>query len=361
MKKKLSPPDSDYRGRFAPSPTGPLHFGSLVAAVGSYLDAKHHHGIWLVRMEDLDVPRCVPGAADDILRTLEAFGLHSDEPVICQSRRTAAYVEALQQLKDSGAIYPCCCTRKEIADSALHGIEGFVYPGTCRNGIRHPSPLSPLPQAGEGNQSARKLAWRVRTDTKLLPPCRGKAGMGVESQGLTLSTPSLPLPLQGGGKISQDGTVEFDDALQGRITHHLENEIGDFVVKRADGLFAYQLAVVVDDALQNITHVVRGADLLASTPRQIHLQRLLGLSTPHYMHLPVAVNAQGEKLSKQTLAPAITGDHAVETLIVALDFLRQQPPAELRDGSIEEVLGWAISNWQPDRLAGCREIWVQPG
>jgi glutamyl-Q tRNA(Asp) synthetase len=291
-----------YRGRFAPSPTGPLHFGSLVAAVGSYLDAKHHSGTWLVRMEDLDVPRCMPGAADDILRTLEAYGLHSDEPVIYQSQRTAAYDEALHQLQAVGAVYPCCCTRKEIADSALHGIDGLVYPGTCRNGI---------PAGREGR------AWRVRTDNE---------------------------------------PVGFNDELQGRIAQRLESEIGDFVVKRADGLFAYQLAVVVDDAFQNITHVVRGADLLHSTPRQIHLQRLLGLTTPHYLHLPIAVNAQGEKLSKQTLAPAITTDRIVATLISVLDFLRQQPPAELRQGGVEEVFGWAIENWQPERLKGCQQI-----
>lgn len=293
---------SGYRGRFAPSPTGPLHFGSLVAAVGSYLDAKKHNGTWLVRIEDLDTPRCVSGAADDILRTLDAFGLHSDEPVICQSRRTAAYEEALRQLKDSGAAYPCCCTRKEIADSALHGIEGPVYPGTCRHGI---------PPGREGR------AWRVRTDNE---------------------------------------PVEFDDELQGRIVQHIESEIGDFVVKRADGLFAYQLAVVVDDAFQNITHIVRGADLMHSTARQIHLQRLLGLPTPHYQHLPVAVNAAGEKLSKQTLAPAVTTDRIVATLISVLDFLRQQPPAELRKGSIEEVLQWAVENWQPKVLTGLTHI-----
>jgi glutamyl-Q tRNA(Asp) synthetase len=253
-------------------------------------------------MEDLDAPRCVAGAADDILRTLEAFGLHWDGEIVYQSQRTAAYDEALHSLQAIDAVYPCCCTRKEIADSALHGIDGPVYPGTCRHGI---------PKGREGR------AGRVRTDNE---------------------------------------PVGFDDALQGHIAQHLESEIGDFVVKRADGLYAYQLAVVIDDAFQHITHIVRGCDLLASTPRQIHLQRLLGLPTPAYLHLPVAVNEQGEKLSKQTLAPAISTDDVVATLISVLDFLRQQPPAELRQGSVEEALGWAVKNWQPERLKGCRQI-----
>jgi glutamyl-Q tRNA(Asp) synthetase len=328
---------TDYRGRFAPSPTGPLHFGSLVAAIGSYLDAKYHHGIWLVRMEDLDTPRCVPGAAEDILRTLEAFGLHSDEPVLYQSQRTAAYEGALHRLQAIGAVYPCCCTRKEIADSAMNGIEGPVYPGTCRHGI----------QAGREGR-----AWRVRTNCVLLPPCRGKAGMGVELCDNTTSTPSLTLPLQGGGDIVGDGIVQFNDALQGHITQHLESEIGDFVVKRADGLFAYQLAVVVDDAFQDITHIVRGADLLDSTPRQIYLQRLLGLTTPAYMHLPVAVNASGEKLSKQTLAAPVDESHPVRTLLRVLNFLQQHPPAELANYEAKAVLNWAIENWDATKMRG---------
>ncbi len=298
MRKNLSRPDSGYRGRFAPSPTGPLHFGSLVAAVSSYLDAKHHRGIWLVRMEDLDTPRCVSGAAVNILSTLDAFGLHSDEPVLYQSQRTTAYEEALHKLRADGMTYPCCCTRKEIADSALNGIDGPVYPGTCRNGI----------PAGR-----EKRAWRVRTN-------------------------SLP--------------VAFDDPLQGRITQHLEREIGDFVVKRADGLFAYQLAVVVDDAFQGITHIVRGADLLDSTPRQIYLQHLLGLHTPQYLHLPVAINALGEKLSKQTLAVPVDETHPASTLLSVLDFLQQQPPRELADCSARTILAWAIQHWHPERLVG---------
>lgn len=295
----------EYRGRFAPSPSGPLHFGSLVAALGSYLDAKHHHGIWLLRMEDLDTPRCVAGAADDILRTLDVYGLHWDEEVMFQSQRTAAYEHALQQLKDIGAAYPCCCSRKEITDSALHGIEGPVYPGTCRNGI-------------PAGREAR--AWRVHTN------------------------------------LPQYSPINFDDGLQAHISQHVESAIGDFVVKRADNLFAYQLAVVVDDAYQGITDVVRGADLLLSTPRQILLQQLLALPTPHYLHLPVIVNAQGEKLSKQTLAEPIRKDMVVATLFQALCHLQQYPHPQLAQASINELLESAIANWQPERLAGLQTV-----
>ncbi len=327
LRKKPSLPKAIYRGRFAPSPTGPLHFGSLVAAVDSYLDAKHHHGVWLVRMEDLDTPRCVPGAADDILRTLEAFGLHSDEPILYQSRRTSAYEGALSQLQASGAIYPCCCTRKEIADSALHGIEGLVYPGTCRNGI-------------PAGREAR--AWRVRTN--LAPTVRPKLVEGLKT---------------GFDGLSPNGSIEFTDTAQGHITQHLESEIGDFVVKRADGLFAYQLAVVVDDAFQGITHIVRGADLLASTARQIYLQRLLGLTTPAYMHLPVALNAKGEKLSKQTLASPVNASHPVATLLRVLDFLQQNPPSNLARSEAATVLDWAIQNWDATKLRGIQMLPAQ--
>jgi glutamyl-Q tRNA(Asp) synthetase len=294
-----------YRGRFAPSPTGPLHFGSLVAAIGSYLDAKHRQGKWLVRIEDLDTPRTVSGAASGILNTLEAYGLHWDENIIYQSERTAAYEEAFLRLKEAGALYPCACSRREIADSALQHGDELIYPGTCRNGL----PMG---------KSAR--AWRVRVD-------------------------NVP--------------VSFSDRLQGKITQDLAAETGDFVVLRADGLFAYQLAVVVDDAAQGITDVVRGADLLYSTPRQIYLQQLLGLTTPSYMHLPVAVNAQGEKLSKQTLAQPVTKHNAISTLFNALVFLRQVPPAELQHGTVEQILEWAIANWRPDSLLGRRELAIE--
>ncbi len=312
---------SSYRGRFAPSPTGPLHFGSLVAAVASFLDARHRGGAWLVRMEDLDGPRCVPGAAADILRTLECFGLQWDGAILYQSRRTEAYAEALHQLRERGAAYPCACTRREIADSALHGVDGLIYPGTCRNGI-------PSGHELPGQGAARTYAWRVRTDRAV------QAG-------------------------TEPGVVAFDDEVQGRIVQHLEREIGDFVVRRADGLYAYQLAVVVDDAFQGVTHVVRGADLLASTPRQIYLQRLLGLPTPHYMHVPVAVDERGEKLGKQTLAAPVERTRPQETLWRVLSFLRQSPPAELRAERVASMLNWAAAHWDSGTLRGLRSLPAQ--
>jgi glutamyl-Q tRNA(Asp) synthetase len=292
-----------YRGRFAPSPTGPLHFGSLVAAVGSYLEARTNGGEWLVRMEDIDTPRTVPGAADDILRTLEAFGMTWDGAVMVQNARNNAYHAALEQLRARDALYGCACTRREISDSALHGIDGIrgpVYPGTCRNGL-------------PAGRAAR--ATRVRT------------------QGEPLS---------------------FEDAIQGIITQDVEHAVGDFVVARADGLIAYQLAVVVDDAAQGVTDVVRGADLLDSTPRQILLQRLLGLPTPRYAHLPVAVNAQDEKLSKQTLSQAINREKPSPELLSALRFLGQEPPPELARESVIQIWTWAIAHWQRDRIPRLR-------
>lgn len=294
-----------YRGRFAPSPTGPLHFGSLVAAVGGYLRARSQGGEWWVRIEDVDPPREQRGAADDILRTLEAFGFEWSGEVLYQSRRTEAYRDALDQLQTRGALYGCACTRKEIADSSVAGIEGPVYPGTCR-------------AVPSGGREAKAL--RVRTD---------------------------------------GANVEFDDLWQGRITRRLDTDYGDFVVRRADGLFAYQLAVAVDDAAQGITEVVRGADLLESTPRQIHLQRLLDLPTPRYAHLPVAVNAQGEKLSKQTLAAPVDAKKPVATLVRVLTFLGQSPPADLMDAGLDNAWSWAIGNWRPEKVTPARSIVVE--
>jgi len=295
---------SRYRGRFAPSPTGPLHFGSLIAAVGSYLEARQRQGQWLVRIEDIDTPRVIPGAADDILRTLELLGMQWDESVMVQSRRGDAYRAALERLRERGVLYPCACTRREIADSALHGIEGFVYPGICRHG---------------------------------LPPGRAPRATRVRTDGMRIS---------------------FEDAIQGSITQDLARDIGDFVVWRADGLFAYQLAVVVDDAGQDITDIVRGADLLDSTPRQIAVQQLLGLSTPRYAHLPVAINEQGEKLSKQTLAQSIDAQQPVREIIRALRFLGQTVPQELLDAGLQALWQWAIAHWDRRRIAARRAIRV---
>ena len=253
---------SGYRGRFAPSPTGPLHAGSLVAALASWLDARAVGGVWLVRMEDLDPPREVRGASREILGQLAACGLESDEPVVFQSTRAVAYEAALGSLEVQDLVYGCICSRKDIesAVAARTGLPPGVYPGTCS---RRPAP------------PAEVRAWRVRVPAE---------------------------------------TVSFVDRAAGPTSQRLDIEVGDFVIRRTDGLWAYQLAVVVDDGWQGITHVVRGADLLDNTPRQIFLQRALGLPTPRYLHVPLVLNERGEKLSKQTLAPSLDTADALGAL-----------------------------------------------
>lgn len=261
-----------YIGRFAPSPTGPLHRGSLVAAMASFLDACAHRGQWLVRIEDIDEPRCPPGAADDILATLAAFGMHWDGEVVWQSRRKHLYEAAFARL--APWVYPCGCTRREIADSRI-GVAAdgaAVYPGTCRHGLA-------------AGKTARAFRLRV--------PEADEA----------------------------DECIAFEDRWMGTVSQKLATEVGDFVLKRADGFWAYQLAVIVDDADQGITHVVRGADLLDSTPRQIYLQRLLEVPTPSYMHVPVVTNEIGEKLSKQTGAMALDVKKPLAELAAAARFL----------------------------------------
>lgn len=276
-----------YRGRFAPSPTGPLHFGSMVAALGSYLHAKRRQGVWLLRMEDVDEPRCNQQAASAILRSLEACGFAWDGEVMVQSQRKARYRAVLEQLLAAGRVFPCACTRSELtvsgAGAAIDG--GLLYPGTCRNGL----PAGRLPRA-----------WRLRV---------------------------------------ADVDVAFDDGLLGHQSQNLARDVGDFVLLRADGYFAYQLAVVVDDADQGITHVVRGADLLDSTPRQIYLQQALGFATPQYLHLPLVRNAAGEKLSKQTLAPAVNDAHPLPTLLAAARFLGETPDSAI--ATLAEFWLWA--------------------
>jgi glutamyl-Q tRNA(Asp) synthetase len=297
-KSRLVAPDSEhrtpastspYRGRFAPSPTGPLHIGSVVAALASYLDARSNDGAWLVRIEDLDPPRESAGASADILRTLEALGLFWDESVVYQSQRSDAYDAALEVLASQQLLYHCRCSRSELLGQAN-------YPGTCRE-----LALS----------AAKPSALRCRA-------------------------PSIE--------------VTFKDRLQGRYGQHLANDVGDFVIRRKDGYYAYQLAVVVDDGWQQITDVVRGIDLIDSTPRQLYLQDCLQLPHPHYAHIPIVVNTLGQKLSKQQLAPSIHGTAPASVLVNALRYLEQPPPCTLIQEPVSTILQWAVQHWQPQRL-----------
>lgn len=285
-------------GRFAPSPTGPLHFGSLVTAVGSFCLARQGGGRWLLRMEDLDTPRVVPGAADDILRTLEVMGLVWDGEVVWQSRRTQAYEAALDRLRERGLVFACGCSRQEILASAPHpGEEGPLYPGTCRSGLA----------AGR-----RPRALRIRVP---------------------------------------DEVIRFADGLCGPVQQCLASAVGDFVLRRADGLFAYQLAVVVDDAASGVNQVVRGADLLSSTPRQIFLHTCLGYPLPRYVHLPLVMAADGEKLSKRHGAVAVgSPQEGGAWLWRALHFLGQDVPQELKFALPREVLEWGVAHFALDRV-----------
>ncbi|MEW6445298.1 MAG: tRNA glutamyl-Q(34) synthetase GluQRS [Pseudomonadota bacterium] len=288
-----------YTGRFAPTPSGPLHFGSLIAALGSYLDARAQGGRWLVRIEDLDPPRCMPGASDLILRQLEAYGLLWDGDVVHQSSRTKAYRAALERLRQDGLVYPCTCSRSEIRTLSTHiGLEGPIYPGRCRS-----RPAAP----------GHPVAWRLDT--------RG-------------------------------ADIHFRDRRMGPIRQDIENDIGDFVVWRVEDLSSYHLAVVVDDAWQGVTDVVRGQDLLDSTPRQILLQRRLGLPEPRYMHLPLALADNGQKLSKQNMAPPLPLATPTEDLLSALRFLGMPTGPDLLKAKPEDVLTWALPRWNVISAAG---------
>lgn len=301
-----------YRGRFAPSPTGPLHFGSLVAAVGSYLCARQARGEWLVRIEDLDTPRVVPGSSDQIIRTLDALGFEWTGSILHQSSRRDAYEAATQQLLNAGLAYHCSCTRSELqAASITNKFAGLLdtdelrYPGWCRNGPRDPT---------------RRTAVRL------------------------FVTP---------------GEIAVTDLVQGRFTVDVSAEVGDFVIRRRDQLHAYQLAVVVDDAHQGISAIVRGADLLHSTPRQMFLQRMLRLPSPMYAHLPVVTDANGIKLSKSAGAAAIDIARPSSELWRALEFLQQAPPAHLRRAGLATLWEWAIQHWQLQRLNGQRHAAIR--
>jgi len=283
----LSSNSKRYRGRFAPSPTGPLHFGSLLAALARYLDARAHHGTWLVRIDDLDPAREDPTAAASILHTLDCYGLHWDEDIRYQSTRSDAYKAALQQLIQQQRAFPCACSRKQLGNQVHHGICSTLQ--------------------------TNDIAWRF---------------------------------------LCPSGELRVTDTLQTTQTYELATDIGDFVIRRRDGLWSYQLAVAVDDADQGITHVLRGVDLIDSTARQILLQQALGYSSPIYSHIPVANEANGQKLSKQNLALPLTTASTANTLWLALSWLKQAPPAELRGAKIAELLAWAIPNWQAKVLTG---------
>lgn len=288
----LSSPDT-YIGRFAPSPSGPLHQGSLVTALASYLHAKSHGGRWLVRMEDLDPPREQAGAARSILSSLEDHGLEWDGEVLYQSQRLEAYEEVLQMLRREGWVYPCRCSRQDL--QAIGG----VYNGCCRS---------------RQIDLHKPHAWRLKL---------------------------YDLPRS----ITSD-LIGFTDLLQGEQVQDLRKEAGDQIVKRRDGLFAYQLAVVVDDIAQQITHIIRGSDLLEVSARQLFLFQLLDARQPVFGHLPLVVNSQGQKLSKQNLAPPLVSEKAGNNLWRALEFLGQNPPVQLNDSGAKEVLDWALAHWQ---------------
>ena len=285
-----------YIGRFAPSPTGLLHIGSLLTAVASYADARFHSGKWLLRMEDLDPPREMQGAADNILFTLEKFGFEWDGEVAYQSQRHAFYRDALDDLRVRNLVYPCDCSRKDWHEKARLGADGFVYNGACAN-------------KNIFRQPEKSPAWRVRVP---------------------------------------DEVIEFDDEIVGHYAQNLAHDIGDFVLLRADGFWAYQLAVVVDDAAQGITHIVRGQDLLVSTPRQIYLQRCLNAPTPHYAHLPLLTNKLGQKWSKQTRADAIDVNQAITQLRQVMNYLNI--PTAPDTNKPHDLLNWTVANWQMTRV-----------
>lgn len=276
-----------YRGRFAPSPTGPVHYGTLVAAVGSYLQSRSNNGQWFLRIDDIDVTRKVKDADTDIIKTLEAFGFEWDGEIIYQSTQTDYYEQALTQLVNQSLVFPCLCSRKQLAES-----NSEIYPGNCRQRT--------LPEK-------KPHALRV---------------------------------------LAKDITITFEDTVMGQQSQNIKQQCGDFIIKRRDGLFAYQLAIVVDDARQNISEVVRGADLLDSTPRQIYLQQLLGLPTPGYCHLPLAVDAAGDKISKSEGALKINIKHREKLLVSVLEFLGQQPPNDLAEAILSDIWSWAGAHWQ---------------
>lgn len=277
-----------YRGRFAPTPSGPLHFGSIIAAVGSYLQARHNQGEWHVRIEDIDQPRTDPDATCSILMCLEKFGLHWDGDILYQSQRQDRYNEIIRQLEKAELVFPCACTRKQLPAGP--------YPGNCRKGLP-----------------------------------AGKTGRSLRMK-------------------SSDRIVSFTDAVQGGYQQNIKTEVGDFVIHRGDDIASYHLCVVADDHDTGITEIVRGLDLIDSTPRQIYLQQALGYNQPGYCHMPIAVNSDGNKLSKQTMAEPVEPENAEEILLAALKFLGQEPENALAGSPVDEILSWGVSHWQLSKI-----------
>ncbi|NOT83777.1 MAG: tRNA glutamyl-Q(34) synthetase GluQRS [Methylococcaceae bacterium] len=294
---------SPYIGRFAPSPTGLLHLGSLFTALASFLEARSRQGRWLIRIDDLDTPRNVCGANEAILSTLDVFGLHWDGSVTYQSQHQQAYQQALQQLQDQHLLYRCTCSRKNLSDlDQSNPVSESIYPNICRD-KNHP-------QTGE-------YALRLRTEPYL---------------------------------------ITFNDGVQGVVSENLASQHGDFILQRKDRIIAYQLAVVVDDYLQGVNHTVRGADLLDATIKQIYLHQCLNLAMPHYLHVPVITGAQGAKLSKREFAPAVNQQNSHLILFKLLVLLQQNPPSDLKHTSVAMQLDWAIQHWNPNALNLVRSI-----
>ncbi len=290
---------TSYRGRFAPSPTGPLHFGSLIAAMGSYLPAKQQNGEWLIRIDDIDPPREQVGATDAILTTLEQFGFEWDNAVLYQSHRLERYQEAVHHLINERLAYPCSCSRKSILKKTGQAKGEIIYPGFCRHG--------PI------DSSVKASDYSIRLNCS-------------------------------------HTHIRFDDVIQGKQSFDMDKQVGDFILQRRDQHFSYQLASGIDDAEQGITEVVRGADLLSITPSHIQVQSVLQLPSPRYCHLPIATNAAGQKLSKQNLAAAISVRDSAVLLYKALKFLGQLPPIQLLEANQEDIWSWAISHWQMERV-----------
>lgn len=291
-----------YRGRFAPTPSGPLHFGSLIAATASYLEARTQEGQWLVRIEDTDLQRNRKGTDQHILNTIEAFGFEWDEEITYQTQRSAFYDDALEQLHQQALTYYCDCSRKTIIAEGSIGEFGAIYANTCRH---------------------KSLSRRSDSATRLIVP---------------------------------DQMISFYDAHYGLYEQNLAKEVGDFHIVRRDQCYAYHLAAVVDDHLQGITHIVRGYDIIGSTPRHLYLQKCLGYSAPQYLHLPLATGADGHKLSKQTFASAIEPQEASKLIYLALTFLGQYPDKDLENSSIHDIWQWAIKHWRAEKIPKHKHI-----